>query len=151
MYRIKYDRVIENTLTMFVSMTNNEIDCKITEALQIIGEFAGADRSYIFLISEDGLSISNTHEWCAGGIEPQINNLQQVPVNSIPWLMDRIKTFDYLYIPCIEDMPPEADVEKEHLKSQSIKSMVNILMLFEKKLIGFIGFDAVKSKKQFYY
>ena len=37
------------------------------------------DCSYVFLFSEDKTTLHNTHEWCAAGIEPQIQRMQDVP------------------------------------------------------------------------
>ncbi|MFR3345190.1 MAG: hypothetical protein ACLTS6_15010 [Anaerobutyricum sp.] len=49
--------------------------------LKSVGKYTAADRAYIFeWNSEKKESFKNTFEWCASGIEPQIQNLQEVPV-----------------------------------------------------------------------
>lgn len=42
-----------------------------------VGQFFEADRAYIFEFDEERLFISNTYEWCAAGINPEIDNLQK--------------------------------------------------------------------------
>jgi GAF domain-containing protein len=64
--------------TRFINLASDQIDLEINGALREIGEFIGADRSYIFLFSADGTMMDNTHEWCAAGIEPQIQHLQGI-------------------------------------------------------------------------
>ncbi len=65
---------------------------QINLALQWMGADAEVSRIYIFEDSIDGLSTSNTFEWCNSGIEPQIQELQGIDYAMIPsWnrLLDR--------------------------------------------------------------
>ena len=61
--------------TEFVNLGPDEIDACIQHALQTVGEFAGVDRSYVFLLSGDGTTMDKAHEWCAEGIESFIDKL----------------------------------------------------------------------------
>ena len=54
--------------------------------LKSIGEFTDADRAYVFETSENHTS-TNTYEWCAAGVTPQIRNLHDIPFESMPkWI-----------------------------------------------------------------
>lgn len=145
--RLRLEQIISEISREFVLLDLSELDSKIDSALRRVGEFAEVDRSYIFLFSEDGLSCSNTHEWCREGVEPQIDNLQDIPIEYIPWWMSQLKTFQTIHIPKVSAMPPEAKLEKESLEAQSIQSLLVIPLLASNQLIGFIGFDSVKLEK----
>jgi hypothetical protein len=67
-------------LSRFVNMPLDVVHNEITAALGQIGEFIRADRVYTFAYDFKRHITSNTHEWCAPGIQPEIHNLQNLPV-----------------------------------------------------------------------
>jgi diguanylate cyclase (GGDEF)-like protein/PAS domain S-box-containing protein len=145
---VLFDHLITNLSVNFINVEPENLDAEIEKSLKLIGEFSNVDRSYVFLYSEDGKTMDNTHEWCAPGIEPQISNLQNLPVDTIPWWQKIIRKFETIHVPDIEEMPSEASTEKEILKMQSIRSLVVVPIEYSKKLIGFLGFDAVRFQKR---
>jgi len=143
-YRIRFEEVISTLSTRFILVTPEEVDAEIHRALQVIGEFAGVDRSYVFLCSDDLAAIDNTHEWCAPGIEPQIHRLKNISAQHFSWFMERMKRFETVHIPSVQDLPSEAAAEKEEFLNESIQSLVCVPMISGQNLIGFVGFDSVR-------
>jgi PAS domain S-box-containing protein len=146
-FRLGFENLIATISTNFLALALEEIDTGIHGALEAVGEFLGVDRSYIFLFSEDGKTMSNTHEWCAGGIEPQAQRLQKLPLENFQWFAQRIKRPDVVYIPRVSDLPPEASAEKEEFLLQRIQSMVNVPLLYRGSTVGFLGFDSVWAER----
>jgi GAF domain-containing protein len=91
--------------------------------------------------------MNNTHEWCAEGIEPQIENLQELSADMVPWWMDKLNRLENIHIPCVTDLPPEASAEKEILQTHDIQSLIVVPMVYGSSLLGFIGFDSVRAEK----
>lgn len=147
-YRLAFENLLATVSTNFINLPQDNIDAGIHDALRKIGEFARVDRSYIYLISPNGKTVSNTHEWCAEGIEQQKSNLQNIPVNTIQWWMEQLKTTEKIYIPRVADLPDELSNFREMLEAQAIQSLIGIPMVYEKALIGFFGFDSVREEKQ---
>lgn len=146
-YRIEFENLITNLSTKFINLAANEIDTEVNHALQEVGIFCNVDRSYLFLISEDKSYLKNTHEWCADGIERQIQNLQKVPICQVQWLMDKLERFENVYVPLVADLPPEASLEKQHLQAQNIQSLIVVPMVCGRTLMGFLGCDSVRAPK----
>ena len=121
-----------------------DLDEVINEALEIIGLLAESGRSYIFLISKDGNNLTNTHEWCAQGVEPRKLNLQNIPCNTFPFWMERFHKNEVINISDVSAMPAEAEAEKEWLTMQNIKSVLVFPLSIANELAGFIGLDNVK-------
>lgn len=142
-----FDRLITTLSTNFIILEPDYLDLEINKSLQMIGEFAQVDRSYVFLYSEDGNYMTNTHEWCAPGIEPQITQIQNFPVDRLPWLQEIINKFEIIHVPKVDELPPEAHAEQEVFQSQSIQSLVVVPIEYSQKLIGFVGFDSVCRQK----
>ena len=121
-----------------------ETDAAIEDALGKVGAFGGADHCYIFQFSDDGRRMSNTHEWCAPGADPQKRNLQDLDADAYTWWIGKLRSLEYIHVPSVGDMPPEANAEKEVLESQNICSVLVLPMMEQGRLIGHFGLDWVQ-------
>ncbi len=148
-FRLDFETLMTKTGAKFVNRNYSEIDQAISETLNETGRFLGVDRSYVFLLQDNQKLMDNTHEWCNQGIEPQIDNLKNLPIALFPWWIARMKHNEVINCYDIDLLPPEAENEKNILKAQDIKSVIIVPLIFESKLKGFVGFDAVKQKKHF--
>ena len=148
-YRLEMEVLIAAISSKFLNLTPDTVNDEINRVLEIIGKFVIADRSYVFCLSADGKekTLSNTHEWCAEGIKPEIGNLQGIAVENFPWWMERIERFEIIHIPRVADMPACAQAEKDMLQAQSIQSLVIVPMVYSGSLTGFLGFDSVRTEK----
>ncbi|NWJ47200.1 MAG: PAS domain S-box protein [Chloroflexi bacterium] len=146
-YRLEFEQMIGSISTNFINLGVEEIDAEINQALAVVGQFSGADRSYIFLFSEDGKYMNNTHEWCRVGIDPQIEMLQNLLVSEFPWLIKQIIRLENIHIPSLDRLGEEAKNERQILELQSIQSLVLVPLVYERKAIGYLGFDAVKTSR----
>lgn len=133
--------------TEFVSVSEDNIDEKINDMLQEAGSFFQVDRSYLFVYSEDGIHMSNTHEWCNEGISSEMNNIQTHPLIELPWWSKQIISNKAIHISDISKLPEEAKAEKEEFRRQKIKSLVSVPISANGRIFGFLGFDSVKKKK----
>ena len=143
-HRLQFERLIASLSTHFINIRSSGIDAGINQALCSIGEFTEADRSYVFLFRNDGRIVDNTHEWCADGIVPQIDNLQGLPTDSFPWIMARHRRGEVTHLPRIADLPPEASAEKEEFEREGIQSLLVVPIVSPSGVIGFVGFDLVR-------
>ncbi len=145
--RLELERIVSEISSEFVGLPGAETDQGINRALADIGTFTGADRAYVFLFRQ-GWTADNTHEWCAPGIEPQMENLQGVNIkDSLPWFFEHICTMQIVHVPDVAELPEEAGKDKEHFQSQDIRSVVVVPLVSGGELIGFLGFDAVRERR----
>lgn len=145
---IEFEQLIANLSTSFINLSLEEIDQGIDYALKSVGEFANVDRSYVFLFSENGKNMTNTHEWCARGIKPQKERIKGVFTNRFPWFYEKISKAQVVSFYDVSKLGDEAFAEKKEWQKQSIKSILNVPMLIKNKVVGFVGFDSVKEKKE---
>jgi len=136
--RIEIEEALALASRLFVSVDEPDLN----QILKIFGEVVNANRSYIFLIREDGLRADNTHEWCDPSTEPQMHNLQGLDSALFPWWMEKLKQRENIVIPDVNALPPDATAEKEIIKSQGVRSLLVVpIGSKEGKLLGFMGFD----------
>ena len=111
--RLELQRTISAISARFVRLA--DIDDAINKSLADIGKFSNASRSYLFLFREDGTTADNTHEWCAEGVRPVIENNQNIPTETL-WWMAHIRQGELVQIEDVSRMPPEASAEKPYWK-----------------------------------
>ncbi|WP_051275746.1 HD domain-containing phosphohydrolase [Desulfovirgula thermocuniculi] len=121
-----------------------DFDRAVNESLAEMGRLSNADRAYLFLFREKGTVMDNTHEWCAPGVSPQRENLQNLPGEAFPWWVARLRQKEVIHIADVSALPPEAAAEKEILKAQDIKSLLVLPVFAGGDLAGFLGFDNVR-------
>jgi signal transduction histidine kinase len=146
-HRVEMEKLLARISAGFINLSLDKTDSAIDDALRLAGIFAEVDRSYVYLFSEDGSTFSNSHEWCREDIESQKSNMQKVPVDSFPWLVKELEEHEVVHVLHPLELPSEARALKECLELHDVRSTVNVPMVSSNRLIGFLGFDAVRREK----
>lgn len=147
---VKLQEVLIDIASQFINLDAKDADHVINNALETMGLFVAADRAYIFDYDFENETTSNTYEWCNTGVQPEIDNLQEVPIAYVPQWVEQHKQGKAFYIPDIGALDDEKDAGlKEILEPQGIKSLIAIPMHDQEELIGFVGFDSVKQHYQY--
>ncbi len=144
-FRVAFEKLITTISTDFINLAASEIDNGINQALQTIGKFVDVDRSYVFLLTEDCETINNTHEWCASEIPSRINELKDIYVEDLTLFMEKLSRGETLQLNDIQDLLTQEAVEKQVFKTQDIKSLIILPILCSSNLIGFLGFESLKT------
>ncbi len=143
----KLESVLTEIVLEFINLKPNELDTGINKALEKIGLFVKADRVYIFDYDWVNATATNSYEWCADGISPEINNLQNVPIDTWSFWKEKHKNGEVVII---EEVNSLSNLEMRNvLHSQGIISLVAIPVMDGNTCIGCIGFDSCKQYKKF--
>lgn len=110
----------------------------IHSVLELVSRHFSFARGYIFETSKDGKTTSNTFEWCASGVVPQIDSLQQVPIAAVSTANSNFYKTGTFILRSLDDLQP---IERAVLEPQGIKSMFQFGIFDKSHLLGFIGFD----------
>lgn len=146
-WRVRLETLVLSLSSHFLNLHGERVDSGIQYALRSLGKFAGADRAYIFLFSDDNQTVSNTHEWCEEGIFSQRDSLQNLKVSTYPWFMERIQTLRAVHIPRTSALGANALPEKKEFAAGSIQSLLAVPMVFRGLPRGYLGFDSVQTEK----
>lgn len=146
-HRLEFEKLIAGISTHFLNLDAADIETGIKHTLERIATFVEADRSYVFLASEDANQADNVYEWCAEGIAPQQQRLQHISGRTFPWFAEKIRQLEVIHVARVADLPPEATAEKAGFESQGIQSLLVVPMVSKGELLGFLGFDAVNAEK----
>jgi diguanylate cyclase (GGDEF)-like protein/PAS domain S-box-containing protein len=144
----KLQKLLMNMATELINVPLEEIDQAINEMLGAVGEFTKADRVYIFKHDYDRLVTSNTHEWCAEDIAPEIDNLQDIPFELFTDFLETHQQKEIVHIPAVARMPANHKM-RPVFEAQGIQSVIMLPLFCEDVNTGFVGFDAVRQQKTF--
>ena len=112
----------------------------IQEMLGALGAYVHADRSYVFEITDNYIT-TNTYEWCAPGVIPQIDNLKGITFDEMPHWIEIFLKGETILIDHLEDVRISMPQEYELLKMQNIRTLIAFPISLHDHLIGFVGLD----------
>ena len=144
--RVEFEKLVAAISTRFVRIGSHELDEAIEQSLATIGQFVGADRAHVWLMTEDGLSARMTHDWSAPGVGLTKERFGELPVVAFPWWMGELESFRPIVLATTEDLPAEAINERRMFDKQGIRSAVVVPMVLEKKLFGTIGVSTISRE-----
>ncbi len=124
-----------------------DLALQVQQTLDRMGRAVQADRAYIFQFNWEDQTMSNTHEWCNEGVEPAIDELQNLPNSTFPWWQSLLLAHRNIVINDLEEFPPEAEQEKTILAMQGVRSVLVFPVVSGETLYGFLGFDAVNEQR----
>ncbi len=140
-------RILMNISNRFINLNFEDLDNSIYQSLQEIAYFSSADRAYVFRYHLEENICRNTHEWCAPGIVPQIENLQAIKLEEMPYWYGKHAKGDVVEVSDVSNLTDER--VKSLLKTEGIQSLLTIPMMDGTHVIGFIGFDIIRKQRTF--
>lgn len=117
----------------------------IQSLLEFLGRSLKSERCYIFE-GEVGGEYGNTYEWCAAGVEPQIDNLRQLDFDVVKIWIERFQYNENVIIRNLEDIKESDPAMYDCLKPQDITRLATCKLEDGGKIIGFYGVDNPPEK-----
>ena len=102
---MKYELVINEALRS--ALNYHTPDEQINEFIRFFGRHISSDRIYIFEDCKERHVTNNTYEWCAQGVVPERDRLQNVDMDIIKWWYDTFSKGESIIIADIEDIKEE--------------------------------------------
>lgn len=144
--QLDFEILISSISTDFSGLSADQIDTAIIDALEKIAVFSGSERSYIFLVREDGKSVDNTYFWSDKREEINLCSVVNFDLkNGFPWIYSQIKKQEVVYLPYEDAIPKNAHNERDFFSSHGIKSLLLVPLAAKGKLYGFLGLDSLSE------
>ena len=123
-----------------VALLEDSPDDSLEVLLEHLGKALNGERTYIFEQNRAGCD-DNTYEWVADGVEPEKENLQNVPPEVCASWYRRFRVGKHIVIKRLEDIRETDPLQYENLKRQNIHSLVVVPLYDGERIIGFYGVD----------
>lgn len=138
-------RILSNLVA--TCFEQNSIGNIITDALKEIGEFLDIDCNNVFLLSQNRKVFKKNYEWLKEEMLSRKNILEEIHMESFPWLFPRLMQLQQIHIPVVEDLPLQASAEKQYFNSYNVKSFLIIPLINYNTLFGFWGIYTITREK----
>ena len=146
-FRVAFEKHITSVSTKFVNLASSQIDGAINSALRVIGEFTGADQCFCALFGASEKALRRDYQWSSKGLESlSLKDASQGP-DTFSWLKQKIKRIETVKIERLEDLPAQAEAEKQWFKRHGVRSFINVPLVYGGAPLGFIGLESLGSEK----
>jgi len=143
----RFKEIMLNITTEYINAPISEIDDVINASLLEISEFSSADRAYVFKYNFEEEICSITHEWVGEGIPSQLEEFKAMPFSKVPHSLKKHSKGEFVEFPDVSKIKNKRIFNVLH--EEGTQSMISIPMMHNDKAIGFIGFDIMKTKREF--
>lgn len=148
---VQRERVTNEAIVRIAKILNDgeSYEAAMDHALEEISRFIHPDR--IYLLETDGVTVPNTFEWCAEGIESEIGSLQNLPYEEyISGWEVFLRDSPGVIMEDIEVLKRMGDmVDYENLKRQGIKRLMAFPFYRQGHIAGYLGVDNYEVTDQF--
>ena len=134
---------ISHSLLRFLK--DDSVDLCILDILKDILDLFHWGRVYIFEYDEYYRYQDCTYEVVAEGVLPEIDSLQRIPTDSLPWWRQQTLSGKPVILDSLDQLPKHAKAEYAILSRQNIKSLMITPLIAGEHVWGYMGIDLVKN------
>ena len=145
-YQLKLEELLTTLATDFVNLPTDQVDAGIERALKKMAGFAAMDRAFVCLFSAEHNTLDCTHIWCAPDYVLRKEDFQNIPLEHFPWGMDVIMQPGVMCVSQVENMPEAASLEAAFIKTQGVRSLVEVPLVKHDVVIGLVGFVSLRAE-----
>lgn len=139
----RLESLITSIAVRFGNLAPADIDAGLAQTLKQVGDFFGADRSYIFQFTSSRTAATATHEWFRSDLGPMSVARKHVNIEDIPSFAGKLFRGETVSVPRVRDLPEEAGLERSILMEGEVRSILLVPLVSDSVVTGFFGFEAL--------
>lgn len=143
---LDFERLLSDLSAAFVSASARDIDHAIDEGLARIVPALGIDRSTVNRVFPLTGRAEVSHSYAVEGVSPVPRHLGPAR-NTNPWALAKAAANEPIVFSRLDDLPPEAELDKENWRRIGLKSHVMMPIVVAGQLLGSLNFGCVRSER----
>jgi len=141
---LRFEEINREIIRLFLQLDN--VNAVVNEVLAMTGYLLDVSRAYVFRFRENERILDNTHEWCALGVKPEIDNLKGLSFDIlVPSFFPLIAEHDLIAPRHISDLPDDI---RDLLEPQGVQSVLWMPMYLDNRIEGFVGYDEIRDARE---
>ncbi len=139
-----FERLLVDISATLLRGRPGDLDAAITAALRDIGEFLRVERVLLRSLDADGSRFDTTHLWVASGVDapPYVIDRATAPV-----LFERVSSGRVVALSSLDELPPEADTDRELLRRLGIRSGLVVPLAVDGLIVGALSLSSVRAER----
>ena len=138
---MQFDRLLAELSARFINLPAAEVDGAITDALRTIVELLGVDRSQLVRFRPGVGQADITHSWAVQGVRAFAPTAL---AQAHPWAIRCVQADQALEFARLDDLPPEAAVDKLTWQRFGVKSNLTMPLSVAGQIGGAISLDVLR-------
>jgi formate hydrogenlyase transcriptional activator len=145
--RLRFERLLSDLSARFVKIPTDEVDSEIDYGLNRILEFLEVDRVGLLRSLPDKPAYLITHGAYAEDV-PAVPTGVELPRAIYPWAAEKlVDKHEVVSFSRLDDLPPEASVDKQHYAEWGIRSALDIPIITNERVVHVIAINSVKRER----
>ena len=145
--RLRFERLLSDLSARFVNILPDRVDPEIERGLEQVLEFFQVDRCGLLQTLPEKDSWQITHAAVAEDA-PSVPLRTKLPASIYPWAYNKlVKKRETVVYSRLDDLPPEASVDKQTWAGWGIRSCVNIPVAIGESVSHAIAVNSVKCER----
>ena len=141
--RLAFERLLANLSARFANVSGARLEDEIEEALRLLIDFLGFDRSTFAEIGADGTA-SILCSAAVAGVDPFPRGPAPKFLN---WLARELQSGRLIVVRDPSDLPPAAAGEADYVRRSGLQSQITIPLLVGERVVAAIAFGAFHSTR----
>ena len=144
--RLRFERLLSGLSARFVNMPPDRVDSEIENGLRQILEFGHVDRCALLRLLPDKSTFRITHAAFSDDVPPVSAGIE-LPRSLYPWAYEKLaEKHEVVSISRLDDLPAEANADRQTCIERGIRAYVNIPILVGKS-IDVIYISSLQSER----
>jgi signal transduction histidine kinase len=131
--RLRFETLVSNLSSRFAASSALDAEEAIQSGLQLVGEGLGVDWATIRVMEEPAAGARLAWAWTRAGVAPRPSVIRE---DQAPWIFARIRQAHAVRIAGLDDLPPEAATDRQHLQALDLRSAVVLPLVSGSAVLG---------------
>jgi diguanylate cyclase (GGDEF)-like protein/PAS domain S-box-containing protein len=132
-HRVEFEQLVASISTNFINLPPADVDRGIEEALGAIGRLIGANRAFIYLLTDRQTAV-RAYEWTGNDV-PNLDLPAEFPLASFPWTVERMRNAEHV----TTNTDKLEGEERNVYESSGNRSVVVVPMFYNRTPMGVLG------------
>ncbi len=142
---VRFERLMSELSSNFIALPAQDIDGAIDDSLARIVRTLNIDRSTLSRVFPLTGITEVTHSFALDSFDPVPN---QLPARLVaPWTLARALSNQAVVFERLDDLPPEAEIDKQTFRSIGLKSHVTMPIVVAGQLHGGLSFGCIREER----
>ncbi len=146
--QLEFERLASDISSSLVNASFDQFDQHITRSLEHIGNYYQVDFCYVFDIDRRKENMTLSYYWMAKEADLEIDNIQFIDLKQLSWVKHHYSYLEDLCITSVDDLPFEAETEKEIMQRHGARSVLMVPMISEGYYRGILGITTSRQEMQ---
>lgn len=135
--RMSQDEAIRKFLRVYMDYTKDE--GATDSILAYLGEYYGADRSYIFVFNGESTETGDIYEWCRNGIASEGDVLRNISAEDMDCLIKVFEEKGEFFVSFTDEEKVSDSISNPILDMQGIHGFMAAPLILHDRVVGFLG------------